>query len=160
MKKFFYTFIILLLSLNFAQAQYQSLTLKKQKVEKKPFKLNVAETTAEYEPSDIGIIGMKYLHKPGSMSTVIEVYPHTPAQKAGIQIGDKLIEVNGVNIIPYDANQVFALIAGLPGVPLTVKLMRCNYYGSNCKSYTRELTRMDMNELNSDRVYRIYRYGN
>jgi C-terminal processing protease CtpA/Prc len=155
--------IIILLSLLFiqinAKAQYQSLTLQPQKIQKKPYKLNVEESTANFEPSNVGIIGMKYLHKPGSMSTVIEIYPSTPAQKAGIQIGDRLLEVNGVSIIPYNSDQVFAMIAGLPGTPINLKFMRCNYYGNDCRTFATQLIRMDMNELNSDRIYRIYKYG-
>lgn len=158
------TRIILLTTLLFittshSSANYQSLTLKKQEVEASSFKLNVKESTAEFKPSNIGIIGMKYLHKPGSMSTVIEIYPRTPAESAGIQIGDRLLAVNGANIIPYSSDQVFGMIAGLPGTPINLKFMRCNSYGSNCYTFDKELTRMDMNKLNSDKVYRIYKYG-
>jgi C-terminal processing protease CtpA/Prc len=155
--------IIILLSILFVQnnaiAQYQSLTLKPREVEPKSYKLNVAESTASFEPSNVGIIGMKYLHKPGSMSTVVEIYPHTPAEKAGVHIGDRLLAVNGTNIIPYNSDQVFAMIAGLPGAPINLKFMRCNNYGSSCYTFDTQMLRMDMNELNSDRVYRIYRYG-
>lgn len=155
-------FLILTLflsSANFAKASYQSLTLKKQKLETKPFKLNVAESTANFVPSNVGIIGMKYLHKPGSMSTVVEVYPHTPAEKAGVLVGDRLLAVDGTNIIPFNSDQVFAAIAGVPGAPIDLKFMRCNNYGNQCLTFDRRLIRMDMNKLNSDRVYRIYRYG-
>lgn len=140
-------------------AQYQSLTLKKQDVEPISFKLNVEESTATFKPSNVGIIGMKYLHKPGSMSTVVEIYPHTPAERAGIRVGDRLLAVNGANIIPYNSDQVFAMIAGLPGAPIRLQFMRCNNYGSNCYTFDKELIRMDMNQLNSDRVYQIYKYG-
>ena len=141
-------------------AKYQNLTLKPRKVRSKPYKLNVEESTSDFVPSNVGIIGMKYLHKPGSMSTVIEIYPNTPAQKAGIQVGDRLLAVNGTNIIPFNSDQVFAMIAGLPGVPLKLKFMRCNAYGAGCFTFDRELVRMDMNQLNSDRVFQIYKYGN
>ena len=79
--------IIILLSILFVQnnaiAQYQSLTLKPREVEPKSYKLNVAESTASFEPSNVGIIGMKYLHKPGSMSTVVEIYPPYSCRKSG-----------------------------------------------------------------------------
>lgn len=151
--------ISLILVQNQVLAQYQKLTLKPQKVEPKSFQLNVEESTASFKPSHVGIIGMKYLHKPGSMSTVVEIYPHTPAERAGIQIGDRLLAVNGVNIIPYTSDQVFGMIAGLPGAPINLKFMRCNNYGGGCFTFDKQLIRMDMNQLNSDKVYRIYKYG-
>ena len=144
-----------------ALAQYQNLTLKTQPVTStnKPFKLTAQEENLNYEPSDVGIIGIKYLHQAGAMSTVIEVYPHTPAEAAGVRVGDKLLEVNGVGVTPLDTNQVYALIAGLPGTPISLKFMRCNYYGADCQIFPANLTRMDMNKLNSDRIFRIYKYG-
>ena len=142
-----------------SSAEYQSLTLKPQKVSSKPYKLNAAESTQDYVPSNVGIIGMKYMHRPGSMSTVVEIYPHTPAEKAGIRIGDRLLAVNNTNVIPFSSDQVFSMIAGIPGSALNLKFMRCNSYGRDCFTFDRELIRMDMNKLNSDRVYRIYRYG-
>lgn len=151
--------ILLLANSSQALAQYQSLTLKPQKVNDKPFKLNVEESTAKFTPSNIGIVGMKYLHKPGSMSTVVEIYPNTPAQRAGIVAGDRLLAVNSTNVMPLDSNEVFGLISGLPGVPIKLQFMRCNYYGNNCYTFNKELIRMDMNELKSDNVYRIYKYG-
>lgn len=126
-----------------------------------PFKLGVEDTVSSYAPSEIGIIGVKYLHRIGEMSTIIAVYPNTPAEAAGIRVGDKLLAVDGVNIMNYTADQVFAAIAGRPGEPVNLKLMRCpNNMPYGCNTYYKSLKRMDMNAIASDNVFRVYRYGN
>jgi len=127
------------------------------------FKLGVQEAYSDFVPSNVGIIGLKYLHKTGETSTVIDVYPNTPAEQAGIQVGDRILEVDGSSIIPLTADQVFAVIAGRPETTVELKMMRCNQnYGSHmgCRAYSVNLKRMDMNQLASDRVFRVYRYGN
>lgn len=127
------------------------------------FKLGVSEAYSDFVPSEIGIIGVKYLHKTGENSVVIDVYPHTPAESAGIRVGDRILEVDGSNIIPYTADQVFSVIAGKPGTVVELKMMRCNEnFGTHlgCREYNVNLKRMDMNQLASDRVFRVYKYGN
>jgi|GEM_PF-2674498 len=127
------------------------------------FKLGVQEAYSDFVPSNVGIIGLKYLHKTGDTSTVIDVYPHTPAEQAGIQVGDRILEVDGSSIIPLTADQVFAVIAGRPETTVELKMMRCDQnYGSHlgCRAYSVNLKRMDMNQLASDRVFRVYKYGN
>ena len=125
-----------------------------------PFKLGVQDTASSFVPSNIGIIGVKYLHRMGEMSTIIAVYPHTPAEAAGIQLGDRLLTVDGVNIMNFTADQVYAMIAGRPGEPVDLKLMRCAGDGAfGCRTYTLNLKRMDMNEIASDNVYKVYKYG-
>lgn len=127
-----------------------------------PFKLQVQDAETSFAPSNIGIVGIKYLHQPGVMSTVIEVYPGTPAQKAGIRVGDRLLEVDGMNIIPLSSDEVFGVIAGRPGTMTHLKLMRCpNNYGTHlgCNAYGVDIKRMDMNQVASDQVYKVYRYG-
>jgi C-terminal processing protease CtpA/Prc len=131
--------------------------------ESSKFKLGVQEAYSDFVPSNVGIIGLKYLHKTGETSTVIDVYPHTPAEQAVIQVGDRILEVDGSNIIPLTADQVFAVIAGRPETTVELKMMRCNQnYGTHlgCGTYMVNLKRMDMNQLASDRVFRVYKYGN
>lgn len=129
-----------------------------------PFKLSAVSSDASFAPSNVGIIGIKYLHSKGDMSTVIEVYPGTPAAASGIQVGDRILEVDGMNIMPFDSDQVFAMIAGSPGQPVRLKMMRCPSArarsGYGCRAYETELIRMDMNQVNSDAVFRVYKYGN
>ncbi len=138
----------------------QNLTIAPQP-QQSSFKLSAQNTETGFVPSNVGIIGVKYLHKKGDMSTVIDVYPHTPAEAAGVRVGDRVVEVDGTNIMAFDADQVFAMIAGYPGQPVRLKLMRCagGTMGA-CRAYEVNLVRMDMNELASDNVFKIYKYGN
>ena len=146
------------MSLEVSAYTEQNLSVKKEAAPTS-FKLSVANSDASFVPSDVGIIGVKYLHHKGDMSTVIEVYPHTPAESAGVIVGDRVLEVDGLNIMAYDADQVFAMIAGRPGEPVRLKLMRCSGT-SACRAYDVNLVRMDMNQLASDKVFQIYKYGN
>jgi len=126
-----------------------------------PFKLGAQDTKSSFTPSNIGIIGVKYLHRQGEMSTIIAVYPNTPAAAAGIRVGDRLLSVDGASILSFTADEVYAVIAGDPGQPVNLKLMRCPNGGSySCQGYYRKLKRMDMNEIASDNVFKVYRYGN
>lgn len=126
------------------------------------FKLGAQDAESSFAPSNVGIIGIKYLHKPGEMSTVIDIYPNTPAEAANVRVGDRILEVDGMNIIPLSSDQVFSVIAGRPGTMVTLKMMRCpNNYGSHlgCGTYTVDLKRMDMNQIASDKIFHIYKYG-
>ncbi len=147
------------MSVNAAAYTEQNLSIKKQAAPTS-FKLSVANSDATFVPSDVGIIGVKYLHRKGDMSTVIEVYPHTPAERAGVQVGDRVLEVDHTNIMAFDADQVFSMIAGRPGEPVSLKLMHCAGTAGACRAYEVNLIRMDMNELASDQVFKIYKYGN
>ncbi|NBV99839.1 MAG: PDZ domain-containing protein [Proteobacteria bacterium] len=120
------------------------------------YRLYADSETATYEKSNRGILGVKYLHQKNKNSVVISVYPNTPAERAGIQVGDQIIAVDGINVMPYDADHVFTLIDGLPGSPVTLSMLRCT---AQCKPYQARLVRMDMNELNSDNIFKIYKYG-
>lgn len=120
------------------------------------FKLQANSSESSYGKSNKGILGVKYLHRQNSESTVIQVYPNTPAERAGIRVGDKIVAVDGVSVRPYDANHVFALIEGPPGLPVDLSMLRCS---NDCKPYHLRLVRMDMNQIQSDNIFRIYRYG-
>ena len=149
----FFIFIILFMAINPGSAVAKNST----------YKIGVTEAYSDFVPSNVGIIGLKYLHKIGETSTVIDVYPNTPAERAGIQLGDRILEVDGSNIIPLTADQVFSIIAGKPETTVELKLMRCNQnYGAylGCKTFSVNLKRLDMNQIASDRVFRVYKYGN
>ena len=141
-KASFTLLIILLSSFNLAKAA--------------TFKLQANNNSSSYKQSNKGILGVKYLHRRNSESTVIQVYPNTPAQRAGIVVGDKIVAVDGVSVRPYDADNVFALIEGPPGTSVDLNMLRCSI---DCKPYQVRLTRMDMNQIQSDNIFRIYRYG-
>ncbi|MCE2928661.1 MAG: PDZ domain-containing protein [Candidatus Caenarcaniphilales bacterium] len=160
MKTSLHKFLLLqIICLTAVSANYQELPLNQPAypVSSPKFELGVQDQATTYQPSNIGIIGIRYLHRPGETSTVIEVYPHTPAAEYGIRVGDKILEVNGINVRSLTADDVYALIAGRPGEAVNLKFMRC---GLSCQSFSTTMRRMDMNEVASDQVFRIYRYNN
>ncbi len=120
------------------------------------FKLGASTVDADYAPSNVGVIGLRYMHQRGSMSTVVEVYPNTPAQQAGLIPGDRIVAVEGIDITQYNADQVYQLIGGMPGTPITLTMMRCQH---GCRSFDTTLTRVDMNAIASENVFKIYKYG-
>lgn len=127
------------------------------------FKLGASSAESKIAPSNIGIIGIKYLHRQGEMSTVIAVYPNTPAEQAGIRVGDRIMKVDNTNITVFDADEVFSMISGRPGSPINLEVLRCqNNYGSHlgCSTFNVSMLRMDMNYIASDNVFRVYRYSN
>ncbi len=120
------------------------------------YKLSASSLDADYVPSNVGIIGLRYIHKQGSLSEVVQVYPNTPAEAAGLVPGDRIVAVDGLDIRRYDANQVYELISGLPGQAVALTMMRCD---SACRSFPVRLVRIDMNAIASDSIFKIYRYG-
>lgn len=127
------------------------------------FKLAAETVDQKYAPSNIGIIGLRYLHKMGEMSTVIQIYPGTPAAKSGILVGDRIMEIDGTPIVTFDAEQVYAMIAGRPNTYVSMKMLRCTRnYGTHmgCSDYQVSLKRMEMTNIASDNIYDIYKYNN
>ncbi|MGF1657275.1 MAG: S41 family peptidase [Verrucomicrobiales bacterium] len=51
-------------------------------------------------------------------------YPRTPAEEAGLQTGDRLLEVDGVDIQGLSLVQVSALIRGEPGTSVVLRVMK------------------------------------
>jgi len=121
------------------------------------YKLETSAYDSDYAKSDKGIIGIRYLHERGSTSRIIQVYPGTPAAKAGIMPDDRLVSVDGLDIRNYNITQVYDLISGMPGQPIKLQIMRCRR--GNCNTFPVNLVRMDMNRVASDNVFRVYRYG-
>ena len=90
------------------------------------------------------------------MSNVVEVYPNTPAEKAGVQVGDMILKIDGVDLRPLTSNQVYEVMAGLPGTIATLTMLRCT---SQCVTQNLQLERMEMNDISSDRIFNTYKYG-
>ncbi len=127
------------------------------------FKLGAESVSQEYKPSNIGIIGLRYIHRQGEMSTVVQIYPGTPAARSGVQVGDRILAVDGTPIVTFNADQVFGMIAGRPGTTVALKMLRCNRnYGTHmgCEDYQVSLRRMEMNDIASDNIFNVYKYSN
>ena len=72
--------------------------------------------TGEY-----GGIGSK-IRKINDFVVIAEPFKNSPADKSGLQIGDKIIEINGDNVIGVSTQDVSSLLRGSPGTSVNVKL--------------------------------------
>jgi len=61
---------------------------------------------------------------PSGDSWLVDPQSGFPAQRAGLQAGDELVSVNGINVAGLSQPQVEHLIAGVAGVPLLVSAKR------------------------------------
>jgi len=75
-------------------------------------------TTGEY-----GGMG-SLISKNGDYIVIAEPYEGFPAQKAGLKAGDKLLEVNGVDVVGKQSSEVSELLKGTPNTPLKLKIER------------------------------------
>ncbi|MBY0545735.1 MAG: PDZ domain-containing protein [Candidatus Obscuribacterales bacterium] len=100
--------------------------------------------------SSIGIIGVKFVATNGAPPVINQVFPGTPADEKGLHINDRIVAVDGVPTAGLTKDEVFDLIVGSPGTPVTLSIMRGNDFSAiHC-------VRMDINELTDPRVRRDY----
>ena len=78
-------------------------------------------TTGEY--GGIGAI----IQYDGEYTRISDPYEGWPAQKAGLQAGDAILSVNGVDTHKKPTDQVSELLKGQPGTEVNIKVRR---YGS------------------------------
>ncbi len=84
-------------------------------------------------PAGVGI----YLSKRMGFATVVSVLPDSPAQKAGIEPGDLIDEVNGERIRELSVVQINRLLDGAPGTSIALSVIK----GSQGKPAKLTLTR-------------------
>lgn len=58
------------------------------------------------------------------LMTVTRVFKNSPAEKAGVLAGDKIIGVDGVGYTGYEQNQAVAAMRGTPGTQVTITVLR------------------------------------
>ena len=75
-------------------------------------------TTGEY--GGIGAL----IQYDGEYTRISEPYEGWPAQKAGLQAGDEILSVNGVDTHKKPTDQVSELLKGQPGTEVTLKIKR------------------------------------
>jgi carboxyl-terminal processing protease len=63
---------------------------------------------------------------------IVRVYPNTPAQRAGIKVGDKIVSVDGLDVVSYPTDEVANKVKGPEGTPVTIGIMR----GTELLSFT------------------------
>lgn len=75
--------------------------------------------------------------------TVVAPIEGTPAYKAGIKTGDKIIEVDGTNIVGYDADKAASLIRGKAGTKVKIGILREGSLGVQYYEFIRELIKIN-----------------
>jgi len=108
----------------------QSLDPFSQYMEPSAYKELQEETQGKF-----GGIGIQISIKDNAL-TVITPIDDTPAYRAGILSGDKIIEINSSKIDTLDLRDAIARLRGVPGTPVSIRVQR----GSEMKDYalTRE----------------------
>src|SRR5687768_619066 len=70
-----------------------------------------------------GGIGMRIEDQDGVI-TVVQVFPNTPAETAGIQEGDRIVQVDTTSTRGWSTEQVSNALIGTPGTQVTVRFVR------------------------------------
>src|ERR1039457_255620 len=90
-------------------------------------------TTGEY--GGIGAL----IHQQGDYVIISEPYEGSPAQKADIRAGDKILEINGQSTKGKSYSDVSTILKGQAGTPIIIKLLRDGEDKPLEKSITREI---------------------
>jgi hypothetical protein len=100
--------------------------------------------------SGIGIIGVKFVMFIGRPPVINRVFPATPAAQMGLQVNDMIVAVDGVPTFGLTKEEVYDMIVGAPGSPVTLSIKRAGDY------IAVTMTRMDLNDLTDPFVRRDY----
>ncbi len=76
-------------------------------------------------PAPVSGIGVQIFQpEPNQPIEVIDVYADTPAARAGVKKGDKIIRVNGEDVAALTTDEVANRVRGPEGTPVTVTFLR------------------------------------
>ena len=71
-----------------------------------------------------GGTGMLLEQQPGADVSVQRVFPHTPAEEAGVQEGDRIIAIDGISTRGWEIDKVSEKLRGNPGSQVAVTYSR------------------------------------
>ena len=86
-------------------------------------KADLADFSEDMEGEYVGV-GMSISKKKGESLEVISPFIGSPAEKVGIKIKDKIIKVDGKDILPLTANETVKLLKGKEGTKVDVEVVR------------------------------------
>ena len=89
----------------------------------------------------IGVVGIRFIHQSGYPSYVQEVYPNSPAKKAGLNEKDLIFAINGVRTDKLNSEGVYQLLSGKPGSKVKIFITRGK------SMFNLEITRTDLANL-------------
>lgn len=76
-----------------------------------------------YTTGHYGGIGA-LVHKDGEYVVISDPYKNSPAQRAGINAGDKILKINGKNAVGVDPEDISQLMKGQPGTNVELEVER------------------------------------
>lgn len=88
-----------------------------------------------------GGVGMLIEEQEGSI-IISKVYPHTPAEEAGIHEGDRIIQVDTSSTRGWRIDQVSSRLKGEPGTKVTAKFARPGWTEPISATFTRRIIRI------------------
>jgi carboxyl-terminal processing protease len=88
-----------------------------------------------------GGVGMLIEEQEGNI-IISKVYPHTPAEEAGILAGDRIIQVDTASTRGWKIDQVSSKLKGEPGTKVTAKFARSGYAEPISATFTRRIIRI------------------
>jgi len=94
-------------------------------------------TTGEY-----GGIG-SLIHQQGEFVVISEPYEGSPAQKADLRAGDRILEINGQNAKGKSYSDVSSILKGQAGTTITMKILRDAEPNPISKTINREIIKID-----------------
>ena len=86
-------------------------------------------------------IGMQ-IEKQGESITISKVFPHTPAEAAGVRDGDRIIFVDTLSTRGWSTQQVSDYLVGKEGTKVTVKFARPGVPEPITTTFTRQVIRI------------------
>ncbi len=95
------------------------------------------QTTGKY-----GGIGAR-IGKLGEGVVITDPYEGYPAQKAGLQAGDAILEIDGKVATKYNSDEVSQLLKGEPGTKITVKVRKAVTNEERVITFNREEIKID-----------------
>jgi len=86
-------------------------------------KADLADFSEDMEGEYVGV-GMSISKKKGEALEVVSPFIGSPAEKVGIKIKDRIIKVDGKDILPLTANETVKLLKGKEGTKVDVEVVR------------------------------------
>ncbi|OGI18880.1 MAG: hypothetical protein A3B68_06550 [Candidatus Melainabacteria bacterium RIFCSPHIGHO2_02_FULL_34_12] len=86
---------------------------------------NIREDITKVKPlTGIGVIGLKFIHQTGYSSFVEQVYPNSPASRAGLKPRDLIFAIDGTRTDYLTSDGVYQMLSGKPGTKVKVFITR------------------------------------
>jgi len=101
--------------------------------------LKLLKETIEGEYVGIGVIVLQ--DQTDGLFVVVKVTEDSPAEKAGIKVGDKIIKVDDKNLDNYKSDEVISMVKGKPDTNVKITM----YRKSDDKNYDFVITRKKIN---------------